>query len=228
MIIKHVSINNKIHHPIANILQHFSVGDHSSWPSDYTQPRARLKLLAMSEFSSGWRRTLQMLNVVGRKWRPRSVSSLCITRWFTARNTSWTRANAHIYGLLYRIFDSCFLSSFLFLFLFYHMSFAHLRDLHKSRKREGGAKSKVQHRRPAGINREGRIPVPFTTASQENSIRETQRRSFHGGAVTRKSTVRRGVGAAWKMRFIANKIEAISDFISVVYIETMIRLRSCA
>lgn len=119
-----------------------------------------------------------------------------------------------------RILDSCSLSSFLFL-SFTYTSFAHLRDLHKSRKREGGAKSKVQHRRSAGINHEGRIPVPFTTASRAKRIpsERRKRRSLHGEKAN---------GAAWKMCFIANKIEAISDFISVVYIETMIRLRSRA
>lgn len=144
MIIKRVSINNKEQHAPSPIV--YSTSRSETIRHDRAITRSLERDLSHSECRSSvvGEEERWMLNVIGRKWRPRSAPSLCITRWFTARSTSRKRANARIYGLprgsrvVFRDALSLLLTC---------TSLAHLRDLHKSRKHEGGAKSKVQHHR---------------------------------------------------------------------------------
>lgn len=96
MVIKRVSINNKEQHAPSPVLhQYFSVGNHSSWPGDYTQPRARLKSLGVSEFSSGWRGTLNVK-------RCRAEVAIALCACFMHNPLIYNQkyvANARIYGL---------------------------------------------------------------------------------------------------------------------------------
>lgn len=104
-----------------------------------------------------------MLNVVGRKWRPLSAFSmhnpLIYSQKYVANALNVFRSGTRTYARtrkLPRLSDPlCLIRRVRARVRSPTRSFPLFlsADLHKSRKREGGAKSKVQPRRPAGINR---------------------------------------------------------------------------